>query len=208
VALVGAAVAIAIVTSVPLGYITARSRLAAAGFLGMVYGLRVVPSLAVLFLAIPILGLGFEPALLAVTLLTLPPVLLNTDAAFRGIDPSVREAGHGMGMTEGQLLRRVEGPLALPTIVAGIRTATTEAVASATLAAFVGFRGLGHFVVLGLSQNDARWALVGALPVAALALAAEVGLGALGRRLDVATRRPRRHAPPSRQSHGHETIRP
>jgi osmoprotectant transport system permease protein len=181
--LVGLALGIAIVTCVPLGLLTSRSKWAALSILGGVYGLRVIPSLAVLFLAVPYLGLGYDSAALAVTFLALPPVLLNTDAAFRGIDPALREAAVGLGMSSAERLRQVEIPLALPTVMAGIRTAATEAIASSTLAAFVGFRGLGHFVVLGFNQNDASWLLLGALPVAALALAAEVGLGAVERRL-------------------------
>src|SRR5690606_16684119 len=111
--------------------------------------LRVVPSLAILFLAIPYFGLSFTSASIALTILALPPVLINTDAAYRNISPAIKEAAFGMGMTPWQVLRHIETPLALPVIIAGIRIATTEVIASATLAAFIGIGGLGLFVVRG-----------------------------------------------------------
>jgi osmoprotectant transport system permease protein len=185
--LVGIALGVAVVVCVPLGVWTSRSRIASVAVINAVLGLRVIPSLAVLFLAIPYFGLGFKPAVLALILLALPPVLVNTDAAFRGIDPAVKEAARGMGMTPGEVLRRVELPLALPSLFAGFRTAATESIASATLAAFVGAKSLGSFVVLGFSMNDPSILLVGAVPVAALALAVEIGIGALQRSVEPPT---------------------
>src|SRR4029450_12920040 len=123
---------VGIAICVPLGIWTARSRIAAATIINLFNGLRVIPSLAVLFLAIPYFGLSFTSAALALTLLALPPVLINTDAAYRTIDSGVREAARGLGMNPTQMLWRVETPLALPVIVTGVRTATTEVIASAT----------------------------------------------------------------------------
>jgi osmoprotectant transport system permease protein len=185
--LVSIALAIAIVVCVPLGVLTARSRLAAVTFINGFNALRVIPSLAILFLALPYFGLTIKASLIALTVLALPPVLINTDAAFRNLDPAIREAAAGMGMSPGQALRRVEFPLALPVIVAGIRTATIEVIASATLAAFIGGGGLGQFITLGFAMYQPSILLVGAVPVALLALLAELGMSGLQRALQPPT---------------------
>lgn len=182
-ALVGLALGVAVVLCVPLGVWTSRSDAAAILFINTSNALRVVPSLAVLFLAIPYFGLSFTSASIALTILALPPVLINTDAAYRTISPAIKEAAFGMGMTPWQVLRHIETPLALPVIIAGIRTATTEVIASATLAAFIGIGGLGLFVVRGFALYDIAILLVGAIPVALLTLLADVGLGKLQKRL-------------------------
>jgi len=179
--LVGVALGLGILICVPLGIWTARSRLASLTAMNVANGLRVIPSLAVLFLAIPFFGLSFTSAVIALTLLALPPILINTDAAYRTIDSAIREAARGMGMTPGQMLWRVETPLALPVIVTGIRTAATDVIASATLAAFIGSGGLGLFVVRGFALYNIPILLVGALPVALLTLVAEVLLGSVQR---------------------------
>ena len=181
--LVAVALGIGLVVCVPLGILTSRSRLAALTFINGFNALRVIPSLAILFLAIPYFGASRTSALIALTVLALPPILINTDTAFRRINPAVREAALGMGMSRGQLLRRIEIPLALPVVLAGVRTATVEVIASATLAAFIGAGGLGIYITRGFALFDNRILLVGAVPVALLALVAEVGLGALQRAL-------------------------
>lgn len=182
-ALVGLAMGVAILFCVPLGVWTSRSAAAAILFINTSNALRVVPSLAVLFLAIPYFGLSFTSAAIALTILALPPVLINTDAAYRTINPAIKEAAFGMGMTPWQVLRHIETPLALPVIIAGIRIATTEVIASATLAAFIGIGGLGLFVVRGFALYDIAILLVGAVPVALLTLLADVGLGRLQKQL-------------------------
>lgn len=182
--LVAVALGISILLCVPLGIWTARSRMAATTLINVFNGLRVIPSLAVLFLAIPYFGLSFTSAALALTLLALPPVLINTDAAYRTIDQAIREAARGMGMTANQILWRVETPLALPVIVTGVRTAATEVIASATLAAFIGSGGLGLYVVRGFSLFDISILLVGAIPVALLTLVVELLLSGLHRLLE------------------------
>lgn len=174
---------VGVVVGLPLGLWSARSKTVSAIAINLFNALRVIPSLAILFLAIPILGLSFNSAALALTLLAMPPILISTDVAFRTIDPAIREAAVGMGMAPQQILRQVEIPLALPLIVAGIKTATVEVIASATLAAFIGAGGLGDFVVLGFATYDTAILLVGAVPVALLALTAEVGLSLLQRSL-------------------------
>jgi osmoprotectant transport system permease protein len=173
-----AALAIAALTCIPLGIWTARSR-AGRSIVGVVTAARVIPSLAVLAFMLPILGVGYRSALAALILLACPPILINTDIAFRGIDPAIREAALGMGMRRPQLLRRIEYPLALPVVIAGLRTGTIEVIASATLAAFIGGGGLGTFILDGLANNDLRQLLLGGLTVALLALIAEAALGTL-----------------------------
>ncbi len=175
--LVAVALGIGMALCVPLGIWTSRSRGAALVIINAGNTLRVVPSLAILFLAIPYFGLSFTSAAIALTILALPPILINTDAAYRTINPAIREAALGMGMERRQVLWRVETPLALPVIVAGIRTAATEVIASATLAAFIGSGGLGLYVVRGFALYSIPILLVGAVPVALLTLAADLLLG-------------------------------
>ncbi len=181
---VGIALGIGLLAGVPLGIYASRGRIFSGSILHAVNALRVIPSLAILFLALPYFGLSLLSPLIALTVLALPPILLNTDVALRNIDPALCEAGAGMGMSPGQLLRRVELPLALPVIVSGVRTATVEVIASATLAAFIGGGGLGIFITRGFALYDGAILLVGAVPVALLAIAAEVGLGIVQRRLE------------------------
>jgi len=185
--LVAVSLAIALLVSLPLGIWTARSRLAALMMINLFNTFRVVPSIAILFLAIPYFGLSTTSAIIALTILAFPPILINTDAAYRTIAPAVREAAAGMGMTSWQILWRVETPLALPVVVAGVRTAAVEVIASATLAAFIGIGGLGLFVVRGFALYDIAILLVGAIPVAALALTADLLLGQLQKRLQPPT---------------------
>ncbi len=180
VSLTVAAIAVAALIGVPLGMWTAHAPSGRA-IVGAITAARVVPSLAVLAFMLPISGVGFRSALVALILLACPPILINTDVAFRGVDPAVREAALGMGMRRQQLLRRVEYPLAFPVVIAGVRTSTIEVIASATLAAFIGAGGLGDFILDGLANNDMRQLLLGGLTVAMLALIAEASLGAIAR---------------------------
>ncbi len=182
-ALSGSALAISLLVCVPLGIWAARHTRSAQYIINAVGSLRLIPSLAILFLALPYLGTGFAPALVALTVLALPPVLINVYAGLRGVEPATVEAASAMGMTDRQRLVRVELPLAMPVIIAGVRTATTEVVASATLAAFIGAGGLGIFVTRGFALFEPRIMLVGAIPVAGLALLSEVALGLVERRL-------------------------
>jgi osmoprotectant transport system permease protein len=188
--LVAVPLGIGLLLGLPLGLWSARSRLASTVLINSFNGLRVIPSLAILFLAIPYFGLSFQSAAIALTLLVMPPILINTDVAFRSIDPAVREAAFGMGMSKGQVLRWVEIPLALPVVLAGIKTATVEVIASATLAAFIGAGGFGTFIVRGFALYDNAILLVGAIPVAMLALVAEITLAALQKRVQLPTKQP------------------
>ncbi len=170
------ALALASAVSIPLGVHAARRRRLGAYVLAAVGGVRVIPSLAILFLAVPYLGLGFVPALVALTVLACPPILINTEAAFRGVDPAAIEAARGMGMDVRQILWRIEVPLALPVVMAGVRTAAVDVFASATLAAFIGGGGLGDFIARGFALFDPAVMLVGAVPVAVLTLGVEAVL--------------------------------
>ncbi|MGQ0572166.1 MAG: ABC transporter permease [Armatimonadota bacterium] len=178
------ALAIGSVLCVPLGVYIARRRPLSPQLLGLFSGLRVVPSLAILFLAVPYLGLGFFPALVALAVLACPPILINTEAGFRSVDAAVLEAALGMGMGARQVLWRIEVPLATPLVVAGLRTAAVDVFASATLAAFIGGGGLGDFIARGFALFDPAVMLVGAIPVALLTLGAEAVLAGAQRVLE------------------------
>ena len=176
-----AALALALVVCVPLGLVAAKRRRVAQPIINLANALRVVPSLAILFLALPYLGLGFGPSLVALTVLACPPILINTYAGFRAIDRAVIETAYGMGMAKAQVLRLVEFPLALPVLLAGIRIATVEVIASASLAAFIAGDGLGNFIQVGFAVRRPDIMLVGTVPIALLALLADALLAGLQR---------------------------
>lgn len=175
------ALGIAILICVPLGILTSRFGTTARIIINVIGIGRVIPSIAVLFVMLPIFGLGFSSGLVALTLLAFPPILINTDTGLRGVDPAILESAKGMGMTWYGQLWSVELPLALPVIIGGIRTASVEVIASATLATLIGAGGLGDFIAIGVSGDDNAVLLVGAIPVAVLALLAEILLGTLQR---------------------------
>ena len=168
------ALAIGMAVALPLGiWIAHRAKLAQV-ILNIFNALRVIPSLAILFLALPYLGLGFLPALAALTVLAFPPILINTYAGLRGVEPAVIESAYGIGMDRKQVLFQVELPLAVPAILGGIRTAGVEVISSATLATFIGGGGLGDFISRGFALFNVSIMLVGAIPVAFLALISEL----------------------------------
>lgn len=177
----GIALGLSVLVCVPLGIIIARRVNLAQVVISVFGSLRLIPSLAVLFLAYPYLGIGFRPSLFALTLLAMPPLLINTYAGIRNVDGAIIEAARGVGMSPSQQLRRVELPLALPSILAGVRTASVEVISSATLAAFIGGGGLGDFITRGFALNEASIMLVGAIPIALLALVSEALFGRLQR---------------------------
>jgi osmoprotectant transport system permease protein len=177
------ALASAIAVAVPAGTWLAGDSPWRGPLMGTIATARVIPSLAVLTLMIPFIGIGFAPALVALVLLALPPIAINTERGLRSIPQTTRDAARGLGMTPGQMRMRVEWPLAMPVVFAGIRTATVEVIASATLAAYIGGGGLGEYIVNGLANNDTATLLEGALGVGALALLAEGVLGTIERRL-------------------------
>ncbi len=176
-------VGIAMVVALPLGLWLGH--IARAGFLAInVANIgRALPSIAILFVAVQVLGIGRAPALVALVALSMPPILTNTYVGIRGVDRDMVDAARGMGMSEWQILSRVEMPTAVATISAGVRTATVQSVATATLAGFVGYNCLGTLINLGLNTGDHVTLFAGGLLVVALALVAEYGLAALERRL-------------------------
>jgi osmoprotectant transport system permease protein len=171
----------ATIVFMPLGVVLARSETMGNSLVGTLASFRVIPSLALIFLFYAWLGFGMKPAIFALVILAGPPILLNTVAGLRGVDPAAREAAHGMGMTRVQVFGRVEVPLALPVVIAGIRTASVEILASATLASFIGVKTLGQYIVTGVSLLDTNYLLAGAIPIMAMVVAAEVLLGGLER---------------------------
>jgi osmoprotectant transport system permease protein len=179
---VGAATAI----GVPLGIALTRRRRWEAVCLGIASVVQTIPSLALFGFLIPVPwvgGIGTRTAMIALTLYALLPILRNTVTGIRGVDPAVVRAGRGMGMTEWQLLTRVELPLAAAVVMAGIRVATVVGVGVATIAAAIGAGGLGVFIFRGVAMVDTATILLGAVPAALLALAADGLLALVERRL-------------------------
>lgn len=173
----------AILFSVPAGIALTRSRRLAASVLGFASVVQTVPSLALFGLVIPILMavslpiIGFFPAFLALFLYALLPILRNTYTGIRQVDPAIREAAEGMGMTDMQILRKVELPLSLSVIMAGIRTSVVISVGVATLAALIGAGGLGELIFRGLRTINYKLMLAGAVPAALMALFFDILLG-------------------------------
>jgi osmoprotectant transport system permease protein len=172
--LVGISVAIATLVAVPLGVLVSPRPRARATLLGLTSLLQTVPSLALLAILIWLVGaIGVVPAVIALTLYALLPIMRNTVTGLAEVPQGLRDAGSALGMSATQRLRLVELPLAWPTILAGIRIATAIAIGTATIAAFVGAGGYGERIVTGLAINDSDLLLAGALPAAALALVSE-----------------------------------
>ena len=184
--LVGVSVGLACAIAIPLGIWLTRHPAWKRGVLGATSIAQTIPSLALFGLLIPVPligGIGTRTALVALTVYGLLPVLRNTVTGIEGVDPAVREAGRGMGMTDRQLLWRVELPLAASVILAGVRVATVVGIGLATIAAAIGAGGLGALIFRGVAMVDDRTILAGAIPAALLAVAADGALGALERRL-------------------------
>ena len=177
--LTGVSTGLAIAAAIPLGIIASRSPGLRATVLGLAGILQTVPSLAMLALLLALLQkIGVLPAIVALTLYALLPIVRNTLAGLEAVSPEVREAAKGIGMTGRQQLWMVELPLALPVIVAGIRTAAVVGVGIATLSAFIGAGGLGQFINRGLALANTELILLGAIPAALLALLVDFTLGA------------------------------
>jgi len=181
--LCAASVAAATVIGVALGAAVARRPVLAFLAVNLSGMMRAVPIIAFLAIAIPYLGLGFTPAVVALTVLGIPPILLNTYTGLRGIDPAVIDAARGMGMTRWQIAARIQAPLVLPVIAAGVRTSGVQVVATATLASIIGAGGYGDYILAGMYQLDTTQILAGTIPVSLLAMLAEVGLGGIQRGL-------------------------
>ena len=184
--LVGVAIALAILISLPIGIAITRSPVARQPVLAIANILQTIPSLAMFGLLIPVVGIGSVPAIIALTLYSFLPIIRNTYTGIMAVDPAVREAGRGMGMTDWQLLTQVELPLAAAVILAGVRVATVIAVGIATIAAAIGAGGLGVFIFRGIAVVNNDLILAGAVPAAAIALLADLSISWLERRLTIA----------------------
>lgn len=183
IALSGSALFLAALISIPAGIAVARRGGLALAVVNAANVGRTLPSLAVLALVMPLLGTGFAPALFALTLLALPPIVTHTIVGMRGVDADAVDAAVGMGMTRTLLLRQVELPMALPVVFAGLRTGAVQVISGAVLAAFIGGGGLGDFITAGIAMMAIPQLLVGAIPVTLLALGTDFLFGALQRRM-------------------------
>ena len=170
------AILISIIIAVPLGILCAKFTILSQPLMNLFNFFRIIPSLAVLVLVMPMLGTGFFPALLALVILAIPPILINTCLGIKNIDESVVESAKGMGMNFKKMLLKIEIPLALPLIITGVRTSSVEVIASATLASYIGAGGLGDFIFTGLGMNDFRILLIGGASVALLSVILEIML--------------------------------
>jgi len=176
----------AAVVGIPVGIMLTRRASLAKPVLAVANVLQTIPSLALFGFLIPILGsygIGRVPAIIALFLYSLLPIIRNTFTGINGVDPAVREAARGMGMTDWQMLTQVELPLAMNVIVAGVRVATVISVGTATIAAAIGAGGLGTYIFRGLRTVDRTLILAGAVPAAIMALGADFALGSLERLL-------------------------
>jgi osmoprotectant transport system permease protein len=175
------AVVIAAVIALPLGALIGHTRRGELAVVGVANGLRALPELGVLVLFVLLLGLGLLPPTLALVLLAIPPMLAGAYSGVAGADPGAVDAARGMGMRESQILLQVEVPSAVPLVLGGVRFATLQVIATATIAAYVGLGGLGRYILDGFSVRDYPQVLGGALVVAVLSIVVELVLQGLGR---------------------------
>ena len=171
------ATAIAAAVALPIGIFIGHTGRGALFAVNLTNLGRAIPSLGIIILMFTLVGFGLVPVLVALIALAVPPIVTNSYIGIRSVDRDVREAAEGMGMRGRQVLWQVELPVAMPLIMAGIRTSAVQVVATATLAAFVGLGGLGRYLIDGLSQRDLAQVVGGAILVAVLSLATELVLG-------------------------------
>ena len=187
--MVGLAIAIAVAVALPAAVLLARRKAARRWTLGLANIAQTIPSLALFGFLVPlplIGGIGKRTAIVALCLYAVLPILRNTLLGIVGVDAAVRESAVAMGMTGRQILWQVELPLAVPSIVAGLRIATVATIGTATIAAAIGGGGLGVFIFRGISMVDTPTVLAGALPAAAMAVLADEGLEWIERKLSPA----------------------
>ena len=181
VSIVGVAVGLGILTGVPIGILITQSKRAADIVLYVAAMIMTIPSIALFGVMIPVLsligqGIGYLPAVIAVLLYSQLPIIRNTYTAIRNVDPALRSAAIAMGMSTAQRLARVEIPIALPVIIAGVRIAVVINIGVTAIAAYIGAGGLGTFISRGISQTDIRQLVTGALALGLLAIAADYSL--------------------------------
>ncbi|MCT7951438.1 ABC transporter permease [Ancylothrix sp. C2] len=188
--LVTVSIGIAVLVGIPLGVLITRKAGFAKPILGLANIMQTIPSLALFgfLISVPLLGgIGDTPAIVALILYSLLPIIRNTYTGITSVDPAIREAGRGMGMTDWQLLYQVEIPLAMSVILAGVRVATVIAIGVATIAPAIGAGGLGVFIFRGISVVNNQLILAGAIPAAVMALLADFAIGWTEQRLRVKT---------------------
>jgi osmoprotectant transport system permease protein len=171
------ATAIAAAVALPIGVYIGHTGRGATFAVNLTNLGRAIPSLGIIILMFTVFGFGVAPVLITLFALAIPPIVTNSYIGVRSVDPDVRQAAEGMGMRGRQVLWQVELPMAMPLIMAGIRTSAVQVVATATLAAFVGLGGLGRYLIDGLAQRDLAEVVGGAILVAVLSLLTELALG-------------------------------
>ena len=191
-----AATAVSTVVAIPPAVWLAHHRIGSTFVVAVVNIARAIPSFAIVVLFLPIsirlgLGIGFWPTFLALLFLAIPPMFTNAYTGVAGVDPDLVEASRGMGMTDREVLTKVELPMASPVILASVRVAAVQVVATATLGALVGWGGLGRFIVDGFAVRDSVEVFAGALLVAGLAIVTELVLGTVEKQVVPATLRTR-----------------
>jgi len=173
------AIIVSIAVALPIGIFIGHTGRGGAVVINVLNSARAVPTFGIILLTVLVAGIGLLPVVVALVALASPPIVTNTYAGIRSVDPKIREAAEGMGMVGWQVIRRVEIPVALPIIMAGIRTSAVQIVATATFAAIVGLGGLGRYIIDGLAQQDLTQVLAGAILVATLSLLTEFALSLL-----------------------------
>jgi osmoprotectant transport system permease protein len=161
---------IALFIALPLGVISAKSPSASKIIRGIFSTFRIIPSLAILFLCVPIMGVGIKPSITALIFLAIPPLLINTTIAFSTLPEAIIETAHGLGMGRQRIFWTIKAPLSIPLILAGLKTASIEVISSATLAAYIGGGGLGTIIFTGLGLMKIELLFIGGASVAALSL--------------------------------------
>ena len=173
----------AVIIGVLLGSVVSGNAFFAFIAVNMSGLLRAIPVIATLIVSVPLFGLGLKPALIALIVVGVPPVLLNTYTGIRGVDPAIIDSARGMGMTTWQIVTKIQTPLVLPLVAAGVRTTAVQIVATATLATFIGAGGYGDYIVDGINVFNTPELIAGALAVAVFAIIIEVFMGWLQRRV-------------------------
>jgi osmoprotectant transport system permease protein len=175
------AIFISITIGLPIGIFIGHTGRGGAIVINVMNSARAVPTFGIILLTVLVAGIGLLPVVVALVALASPPIVTNTYAGIRSVDPEIRDAAVGTGMRSWQVIRLVEVPVALPIIMAGIRTSAVQIVATATFAAIVGLGGLGRYIIDGLAQQDLTQVLGGAILVALLSLLTELSLSRLQR---------------------------
>jgi osmoprotectant transport system permease protein len=172
--LCGFSIAAAIIIGVLLGALVSRNAIVAFLAVNLSGLIRAIPIIAIFLMFVPTLGIGFKPAIIALIILGIPPILLNTYTGIRGVEPAMIDAAKGMGMTTLQIATRIQAPLVTPLVAAGIRTSAVQIVATATLGGFIAAGGYGDYIIDAINVGNNTELIVGAVSVAILAIFVEV----------------------------------